>query len=359
MKEGISVEELIDSIERDQEEKVDYLVKTSAIKAVVNDQGCPRLVFEGYGDFGITPHAHMQLAAYTKIPFNYLGRMSEEAPELFADNLNYWFQRDKRNRMIRTIGDQVRAVLSPRYRRLDNHNFARVVLPGLERLGAEISSCGLSDTRIYIKAVLQGSKVNMDPVTFEPALIVSNSEVGAGAVEVRMAIHTWPCSNMVVWARPALAQFSSENRLRRRHLGPDRRLGPDEQIRQLPSNGTQYPDEQIFWETVQETVERGVDPHSFNEFVDSLREARNIRMSSREEAERVVEGLRRRKSLAEDEVRGILRYLFEEGDLSQFGLSNAITRFSQDVESYDRASFFERVGGEIIAMSDSQWRSLN
>ncbi|MYC28629.1 MAG: hypothetical protein F4X65_00855 [Chloroflexi bacterium] len=359
MKEGISVEKLIDSIERDQEEKVDYLVRASAINALVNDRGCPRLSLEGYGDFGITPHAHTQLAGYTKIPFNYLERMSGEAPELFADNLNYWLQRDKRSRMIRTIGDQVRAILSPRYRRLDNHNFARVVLPGLERLDARIASCGLSDSRVYIKAVLQGVKVEMDPVTFEPALIISNSEVGAGAVEVRMAIHTSPCSNMVVWARPALARFSSENRLQRRHLGPDRSLGPEENVRKLPSNGAQNPDEQLFWEMVQETVERGVDPDSFNEFVDSLREARNIGMSSKEEAERVVEGLRRRKSLAEDEVKGILKYLFEEGDLSKFGLSNAITRFSQDVENYDRASFFERVGGEIIAMPNSQWRSLN
>ena len=73
MKEGISVERLIDSIERDHEEKVDYLAKTSAINAIVNDRGYPRLSLEGYGDFGITPHAHTQLAAYTKIPPTILG----------------------------------------------------------------------------------------------------------------------------------------------------------------------------------------------------------------------------------------------------------------------------------------------
>ena len=359
MKAGISVQKLIDTIEREQEEKIDYLVRTSAISAVVNDRGCPRLLLDGHGDFGITPHAHMQLAAYTKIPLNYLGRMSEEAPDLFAENLNYWLQRDKRSRMIRTIGDKVRAILSPRYRRLDNYHFARVVFPGLERLGAEIPSCGLSETHAYIKAVFPNRQVEMDPVTFEPALVVSNSEVGEGAVEVQMAIHTRPCSNMVVWARVALERYSFEHRLRRRHLGPDLRLDSDEHVRQLPSDSVPDAGEQVFWELFQERVERGMDPESFNTFVNTLRESRAFRISSRQQAERVVEALRRRKSFTQDEAKGILHYLFEDRDLSRFGLSNAITRFSQDVESYDRASFFERVGGEIIAMTNRQWRSLN
>ena len=359
MKEGISVEDLIDTIGRQQEEKVDYLVRVKAMEAFVDDQDLPRLAIKGCGDFGLTPHAHTQLAGYTRIPFHYLDRMSSEAPDLFASNLNYWFQRDDKNRMIRTIGDRVRAVLSPRYRRLDNYHFARVVFPGLGRLGAEIASCGLSETHAYIKAVFPNKQVRMDPVTFEPALVVSNSEVGAGAVEVQMAIHTRPCTNMVVWARVALEAFSYKNRLRRRHLGPDLQLGPDEHVRQLPSDSVPDTGEQVFWELFQERVEKGMDPEFFNTFLDTLKKSRDSQIPSREQAERVLEALKRRRSFTQVEAKGILHYLFEEGDLSRFGLSNAITRFSQDVESYDRASFFERVGGEIIAMTSSQWRSLN
>ena len=359
MKAGISVQKLIDTIEREQEEKIDYLVRPGAINTVVDDRGVPKLAIKGYGDFRITTHALMQLGEFTSIPFHYLSRLNSEAPDLLAYNLNYWFEHNKRTRMIRTIGGKVRAILSPRYRRLDNYNFAKVVLPGLERLGAEIASCGLSETHAYIKAVFPNRQVEMDPVTFEPALVVSNSEVGEGAVEVQMAIHTRPCSNMVVWARVALERYSYEHRLRRRHLGPDLRLDSDEHVRQLPSDSVPDAGEQVFWELFQERVERGMDPESFNTFVNTLRESRAFRISSREQAERVVEALRRRKSFTQDEAKGIRHYLFEDGDLSRFGLSNAITRFSQDVESYDRASFFERVGGEIIAMTDSQWRSLN
>lgn len=359
MKVGISVQELYGIIEEEHKGKVDYLVGADAFRAVVDKEGIPILEIDGYGGFDITTHAHVQLANYAKIPYQYHDRLREEAADLLAYNLNYWFEHNKRTRMIRTIGNQVRAILSPRYRRLDNYNLLRAVLPGVEHLRATIASCALTDTRVYIKAVLPDLREEMGPVTFEPALIISNSEVGDGAVDFRMAIHTRPCANMVVWAQPALRQFGIDNRLWQRHLGPDLQLDPNERVRRLPSDSTQQGGEQVFWELVQETVERGAYVETFRTFVDKLKESRKFPMSSREQAERVVERLRRLKSFSQPEADGILRHLFEDGDLSKFGLSNAITRFSQDVESYDRASFFERVGGEIIAMSDTRWRRLN
>ena len=47
------------------------------------------------------------------------------------------------------------------------------------------------------------------------------------------------------------------------------------------------------------------------------------------------------------------------GDLSQYGLSNAITRASQDVESYDRATTLEGIGWQVAAMPAAQWKELN
>lgn len=35
-------------------------------------------------------------------------------------------------------------------------------------------------------------------------------------------------------------------------------------------------------------------------------------------------------------------------DFSQFGLVNAVTRSSQDVEDYNRATELERIGGTIL-----------
>lgn len=56
---------------------------------------------------------------------------------------------------------------------------------------------------------------------------------------------------------------------------------------------------------------------------------------------------------------GILKYLIEGGDLSKYGLSNAITRASQDIESYDRATVLEEVGWQVATMEPKQWKILN
>ena len=36
-------------------------------------------------------------------------------------------------------------------------------------------------------------------------------------------------------------------------------------------------------------------------------------------------------------------------DVSSYGLINAVTRASQDVEDYNRATDLERIGGELLA----------
>ena len=51
--------------------------------------------------------------------------------------------------------------------------------------------------------------------------------------------------------------------------------------------------------------------------------------------------------------------LIRGGDLSLYGLSNAITRAAQDVESYDRSTEMESIGYTVLGMSRSDWQRLN
>lgn len=55
----------------------------------------------------------------------------------------------------------------------------------------------------------------------------------------------------------------------------------------------------------------------------------------------------------------MLQHLVEGSDLTLYGLSNAVTRYSQDVESYDRASELEAIGYNVLSMGQSQWNRLN
>ena len=61
---------------------------------------------------------------------------------------------------------------------------------------------------------------------------------------------------------------------------------------------------------------------------------------------------------SEAESKGILGHLIAGGDLSLYGLANAVTRQAQDVESYDRSTELEATGYKIITMAPALWRSL-
>ena len=60
-----------------------------------------------------------------------------------------------------------------------------------------------------------------------------------------------------------------------------------------------------------------------------------------------------------EEQEGILKYLIEGGDLSLYGLSNAVTRTSQNVVSYDRATTLEGIGWQVATMEPAQWKQIN
>ena len=46
------------------------------------------------------------------------------------------------------------------------------------------------------------------------------------------------------------------------------------------------------------------------------------------------------------------------GDVYKRQLYNAVTRQSQDVEDYDRATELERIGAQVIELPKSEWREL-
>ena len=52
--------------------------------------------------------------------------------------------------------------------------------------------------------------------------------------------------------------------------------------------------------------------------------------------------------IIEEECEGVLQHLIEGGSMTLYGLANAVTRFSQDVESYDPVSYTHLVF--VVAM---------
>ena len=357
MREGISLADMAAEIRRQDETKEDFILDTRHL-ALVDLGGGPLLSIEGHGTLPVQSNAHRQIGGRLKIPATYYDRLLAEAPGLLMQNVNHWFQHVPEIRMVRTLDQEVRAYLSDRYRPLEHCDLAEIVLPALADAGAAVHSCHVTPTRLYIKGVIESVQETIRPpkgatgrgcraVTVSPGIVISNSEVGRGALSIQPAVHNLQCTNMAVWAEQAL---------RRLHLGPSLGHDSDEVVRYL-SDETRRLSDAALWSKVQDITRRTLQGDVFAQIVRDLRAAREAPLPAAKAPE-AVKKLAQRHGLGDGERTGVLGYLIEGGDLTRFGLANAVTRYSQDMGDYDRASWLEELGGEVIALPPNDWGAL-
>ena len=353
MKSGISLVDMAKEIQRQADLKADYMLDTRSLRLEPFDS---KLYLNAYDQSGVpaleplevNSIAHRQIGTHLKIPAAYYDKMLGEYPELLAQNVNAWFQREPAVRMVRTIDGTARAFLSNRYRRIDNLDIAGIVLPVLQEMeGMHFESCQLTDSRMYIKVVntrLEAEVVPGDIV--QSGVIISNSEVGLGSVNIQPLVYRLVCSNgMVV----------NDAQTRRTHIG---RVNEADENFQLFSQETLAADDHAFAMKIKDTVMAAVDETRFTRVVGMMREATTVQMNTTN-IPGVVRLASKDFNITEEESTGVLQRLIEGKDLTLYGLSNAVTRFSQDVDSYDRATALEGIGYNILSMPRQQWNRIN
>ena len=353
MKTGRSIQDTYREIMRQTNAKADYLVNTSRIVMETCGREPMLRVTDNEGvdlvePMDIRPTAHVQIGNYLSIPKKYYDRMQTEEPELLAHNVNTWFRKQPEQRMIRTMDGHARAFLSNRYRRIDNLDIARVTIPIIADIpGARYESCEITDDYLYLKVVnprLQSEVVPGDIV--QAGIVISNSETGQGAVCIQPLIYRLVCSNgMTVNAA----------RTRRNHVG---RVSNSDEDFSIYSQETLKADDEAFMMKIRDTVRAVVDEARFSRVVDQMREAQGVKLDTRRIPD-LVKMTGSNVGFTETEGDGILQYLIEGGDLTLYGLANAVTRYSQDVESYDRASQLEGIGYNVLTMPPELFRSMN
>jgi len=350
MKSGRSIASLAQELDRQLHSKRDLVVPSSLMRHDTDDTGDTRLVIEepgGVSRFGIATLARRQLAEKLKIPYAYFERMRSEQPVLLDHNVNTWLQNDDDRRMIRTLDGNVRAVLSDRYRRLDNFDLAECVLPILQRLPqVRFESVELTETRMYLKVVTPLVKHEMAPGdVVQAGVVVSNSEVGHGTLSVQPLLYRLVCRNGLI---------ASDRTLRKTHVG--RSIGTDDEVITVFKDDTVLAGDKAFFLKVRDVVEAAVSEATFLQAAHKLQKTLGIRLVG--DPVKTVEVLANRYTLNDTERVGVLRYLIAEGDLSGYGLVNAVTHYSQEVEDYDRATEFEVLGGRLIELPAAEWKGL-
>lgn len=123
------------------------------------------------------------------------------------------------------------------------------------------------------------------------------------------------------------------------------------------SDETMQAEDRAFMLKLRDTTMAAIEEARFAQIVGKLEEASNAKITGR--VQDVIELTGKTFALNQPEQDNILNYLIQGGDLSLYGLSNAITRASQDVESYDRATALEGIGWQVATMEPAQWREIN
>ena len=351
MKTGRNLQEVLVELDRQNKAKQDFISPAQGMR--LREDGhtfeLNHLTTDRQMTFGTTSLFHRQVASALGIPAKYYDLMQSQKPELLAENVNAWFADRTSSYMVRSMdygsGQVARALLSERYRRIDNMEIATSVLPlfaGNDQY--EVMSCEVTENRLYLKVVNHRLEMEVRKGDIVQAgVMISNSEVGLGAVSIQPLVYRLVCTNgMVV----------NDMGERRHHVGRQAKAVEDSFT--LYSDETMEAEDKAFLLKLRDTTMAAIDEA---QVVGRLQESMAVPITGK--VQDVVQLTSQSYGINADEQEGILKYLIAGGDLSLYGLSNAVTRASQDVASYDRATALEGIGWQVATMESAQWKEIN
>jgi len=341
-----SLPELVSELERQAKNRYDIVVPTDTL--IVGYDQASNTVYMDVPQVqtgipprrhGITNYAHEQIATKTGIPTRYYDKMRNEGKlDLLTRNVNTWLP-DKEKRLVRVLDDNVRAILSDRYRIIDNYDILWESLQEFKRIQStgiqiDIRESSLTETHLYMKATspsLTGEVMHYKGRT-EPVrggIIISNSEVGCGAFRVEPFVNVLVCQNGLI----------REQSFSKVHLGKERGCGLIDF-----SDATLELQDMTLWSEIRDLIRNTFKPEIFQEWLDNINGKASQEIMKPEIA---VNNIIKRYTLPQNLKDDLVNHFMRESP-TVWGLSMAVTRVAQNQKSYDKQIDMERIGAEIL-----------
>jgi hypothetical protein len=319
----------------------------------------PRLLHLGKGGcLPLKPTAERQLSEKLGIPLKYAQDLrARKCGDLASYNYSTLMHRHGDTMMLRCLDGSVRAVLSPKYRIMDNSDVFFAAAQAMQEAGAKIWQARLWDDRFEMLAVSPSlhaeverqfkddggthrlANVEGKPDVINAAVKITNSETGCGGGNVLLASLRQACNNTSIYGKL----------LKSIHLGGRQEEG-----------GIQYADDtqesaaRTTWLKLRDAIKLAFDPIKFQEMISQLN---GIAREPLANAEKVVAAVAEHFSITEDRRASILQSLFEGRDLTRYGLVQAITAQAH-VTDGAVASDLEALGGEVAEMSVKEFAAI-
>jgi hypothetical protein len=294
------------------------------------------------GQFTLHDNAVEQLAEKMGIPSRYLRDLAggqDWKRQLAATVLNEhsgWTQRSRV--LVRTVGQQVRGVLSDSYRRLNSVEILTAFIQEAAQQGAVIADAFMSDTKVWAETILPTpltipTTKNGDVVIFAGARF-STSDYGDGAVDMRAFLMNGACLNGMV----------RESVMKQVHLGS--KLPDNLQL----SNRTYELDTRTTVSAVKDLTKGLFGKDNIMQKAIEIQGAANIDVDLDQELKRLVKGGSLLKSDSESVEKILMRNDPEDGvqgGATLWKLTQAITAHARDVEPR-RSRELHEISGALL-----------
>jgi len=352
-----NIEQLLQRIVAEDARKHDVIADTRSMSIVTPEKGDEdtrvKLLLDGQGglsEYALTDHALGQVATDLGVPKRYFDRMRDDAPDLFKTNLHHWMYNEPKARMVRGLTNEDgpmtgRAWMSDKFRRLDNMEIARTLLPEFDSLGTnvEFHQAAVTESKLYIRATFPAIERDVKKVgdTVRWGVEIKNSEIGAGTLTISGFMLVLVCTN----------GMTTTKALNARHVGKREGEG-------ILSNEALAADDVAFWLAARDTLRHTCSETTFAEICDRLDGLSEVQVVSPVAATQV---LATEYGLTEEEQEAVMLSLAADPNgigKGQWGALNAITAVAQTVESFDRQADLEGIGWQVANMSDRAWEKV-
>jgi hypothetical protein len=374
--------------------KVDAVADTSALTAVAvrADNQKPQVILTAPGGVRIQigEVAHQQWSDRLKINKPYYDRMVVEAPELLAQNLNWWLQQTPEERLLRmlkpeglTIADakemaalgtqlRLRGVLGKGYRTIDDADLVAAIVPTLLENGAKLVDFSIDERRMHAKFAtevatmtqlreLYAAKYGLTVEQVRRHTIVDGKDVSwvneplATGVTIRHSEVGFASLGAAFFQRVAkcLNDYVDENAVAIRHVGGKNIGAGDDDVRYL-SDATQLMENAALLGRVQDTIKKEFQPERV------LARTARLLSAKTETVERphgkplfeFVGNVGLNLGLTVDQTELLKEEtqnaIIEEGGEVKFAFVQGITAVARQMTDYDRRLEVERTGFQLL-----------
>ena len=328
------LEALVEKLEKRNTMKRDFIVPSSKMHWANGDL-CINTTETDAMIFKPTELFETQIADKLGIPNPYFRKMKSQHADLLQQNVNGWLEKNPRkNYMVRTYESETenigRAFLSNSYNIIDDYEVLFAALEAIKQTGVKvkINTADVTENRLYLSVTCPEIEVQAEEFLkgylkeneaagngIISGFIITNSEVGKGAFEIRPRAVICKCNNGLI---------VKDERFRRVHLGSKLDAGEI-----VWSDRTRAKNRDLIVSQVSDAVKTYLSADYLGVMIEKIAQLKEIELKYPIDA---VQNVCKTLGVGEEDKSEILKYFLEDGDHRASGILNAVTRQTQKMD---------------------------